>query len=325
MPKDAGEKLPDPKESKQCKFIHRHKRCDMPAVFLEDYCWDHLSKEAKGKYKHKIENWVKGGGSLEYANLQHVDLQGAKLSGANFQNADLFAANLSHSIFGQLLAVGSIPSGLRPANFNNARLAKADFFNTDFKLVTLKYASLYETEFDGISNLTWDKIEKVKEEDEKLWERAKDIYLRLKNYFHQEGKYDDESKAYYREKLMAKKQAFVEKRRWRGILLALSQALTGFGEHWWKTMLWALGVITLFAVIYGIGHATGAFLFDFKPTMMPSIFQYFYLSVVTFATLGFGDITPLNPAAQIPVVIEVIMGYVFLGLIITIIARRFGR
>jgi len=90
-------------------------------------------------------------------------------------------------------------------------------------------------------------------------------------------------------------------------------------------VLWALGVITLFAVIYGIGNATGVFLFDFKETMIPSIFQYFYLSVVTFATLGFGDITPLCWQAQIPVVIEVIFGYVFLGLIITIIARRFGR
>ena len=106
--------------------------------------------------------------------------------------------------------------------------------------------------------------------------------------------------------------------------LWIFHVFTGFGEWWW-TVLWALGVISLFAVIYGIGHATGAFLFDFKPTMMSSIFQYFYLSVVTFATLGFGDITPLNWQAQIPVIIEVIMGYVFLGLIITIIARRFGR
>jgi len=47
--------------------------------------------------------------------------------------------------------------------------------------------------------------------------------------------------------------------------------------------------------------------------------------VVTFATLGFGDIAPACALAQVLVIIEVIMGYVFLGLIITIIARRFGR
>jgi len=266
----------------------------MPAVFLEDYCWDHLSKKAKGKYKHKIENWVKRGGSLEYANLQHVDLQGAKLSGTNFQNADLFAANLSHSVFGQLLAVGSIPSGLALADFNNARLAKADFSNTDFKLVTLKYASLYETEFDGISNLTWDKIEKVKEEDEKLWERAKDIYLRLKNYFHQKAQYDDESKAYYREKLMAKKQAFAEGKKWRGRVLALYQALTGFGNKPLWTVGWAAAVIAFFWLFYWImGVVTGHAAFDFS--VAPHIWkglQYLYFSVVTFATLGFGDIAP---------------------------------
>jgi len=109
--------------------------------------------------------------------------------------------------------------------------------------------------------------------------------------------------------------------------LSIFHIFTGFGERWWWTVLWALGFILLFAFIYWIGHSAGCFLFDFKPDMIPHLnfFSYIYLSVVTFATLGFGDITPLCWQAQIPVVIEVIMGYVFLGLIITIIARRFGR
>ena len=116
-----------------------------------------------------------------------------------------------------------------------------------------------------------------------------------------------------------------QRRRWLGYWFF--HVFAGFGQRWLWTAGWALGFILLFSFIYWIGHSAGCFLFDFKPDMLPHLnfFSYIYLSVVTFATLGFGDITPLNPAAQIPVVIEVIMGYVFLGLIITIIARRFGR
>lgn len=113
------------------------------------------------------------------------------------------------------------------------------------------------------------------------------------------------------------------RKNWLG--LWVFHVFTGFGGRWWWTVLWALGVIAFFGFLYWGGGAAGWFKFAFKPEMIPSAFQYFYLSVVTFATLGFGDITPLNWQAQIPVVFEVIMGYVFLGLIITIIARRFGR
>lgn len=42
-----------------------------------------------------------------------------------------------------------------------------------------------------------------------------------------------------------------------------------------------------------------------------------YFSLVTFATLGFGDIaSAFESSAQIVAVIEVIFGYVFLGMIV---------
>jgi uncharacterized protein YjbI with pentapeptide repeats len=57
----------------------------------------------------------------------------------------------------------------------------------------------------------------------------------------------------------------------------------------------------------------------------PTEFSYFYFSAVTFTTLGFGDVTPVNLAGQIAVTIEVILGYVMLGGLISIFAVKVAR
>lgn len=54
-------------------------------------------------------------------------------------------------------------------------------------------------------------------------------------------------------------------------------------------------------------------------------FKHFYYSVVTFTTLGFGDITPRTSTAMFYVMLEVIMGYVMLGGLLAILANRLAR
>ena len=50
-----------------------------------------------------------------------------------------------------------------------------------------------------------------------------------------------------------------------------------------------------------------------------------YYSVVTFATLGFGDIVPLDKGARAVVGAEVILGYIMLGGLISIFANKLAR
>ena len=51
----------------------------------------------------------------------------------------------------------------------------------------------------------------------------------------------------------------------------------------------------------------------------------FYYSIVTYTTLGYGDITPQNWVGEVLVVAEVIMGYTTLGLLLSILANRIAR
>jgi len=51
----------------------------------------------------------------------------------------------------------------------------------------------------------------------------------------------------------------------------------------------------------------------------------FYFSVVTFTTLGFGDVTPVDWVGQLWITLEVVCGYLMLGGLISIFAHKFAR
>ena len=83
---------------------------------------------------------------------------------------------------------------------------------------------------------------------------------------------------------------------------------------------WALG----FALAFGLAFmAMGAEAFELRHANTG--FSFFYYSVVTFTTLGFGDITPKTLTAEILVTIEVILGYIMLGGLISIFANKLAR
>ncbi len=53
-----------------------------------------------------------------------------------------------------------------------------------------------------------------------------------------------------------------------------------------------------------------------------TFWKSFYFSIVTFTTLGFGDVVAANTSARILVTLEVIFGYVMLGGLISIFANK---
>ena len=56
-----------------------------------------------------------------------------------------------------------------------------------------------------------------------------------------------------------------------------------------------------------------------------SWFTPFYYSIVTFTTLGFGDVVPVTGIARFAVALEVILGYIMLGGLISIFANKLAR
>jgi hypothetical protein len=61
------------------------------------------------------------------------------------------------------------------------------------------------------------------------------------------------------------------------------------------------------------------------PPLPFSLVTMIYYSVVTFTTLGFGDVKPQTELAAVIVMLEVIIGYVMLGGLISILANKLAR
>jgi len=93
--------------------------------------------------------------------------------------------------------------------------------------------------------------------------------------------------------------------------------------------LWAFcsaSFATIFGFIYQrFGCDDITFNVDKLNGIQPGLLEYLYYSVVTFTTLGFGDIVPLTRWARFVVGLEVVLGYVMLGGLISIFANKFAR
>jgi hypothetical protein len=96
---------------------------------------------------------------------------------------------------------------------------------------------------------------------------------------------------------------------------------------WWLTSdcgrssvrwgLWTMAAALFFAGLYS--------LLDVDYGDYPTAFSPLYYSFVTLTTLGYGDVVPASPQAQVVAVIEVIVGYVALGGLLSIFATKMAR
>ena len=107
--------------------------------------------------------------------------------------------------------------------------------------------------------------------------------------------------------------------------------------RWGKFAFWLWGLIdygrSLLSIV--VIAATLISLFGFAYSHWPQIvtaghrsltpFTPYYFSIVTYTTLGFGDVKPNSLAGEILVSLEVIMGYVTLGLLLAVLGDKIAR
>jgi len=130
-----------------------------------------------------------------------------------------------------------------------------------------------------------------------------------------------------------------ERSRWRGFLFYIWEITSHCGRSFSLWMLWALLAAVIFGAVYAdytvpswMPGPIKSLLVSMDPKVMlstegriPTGFTPYYFSIVTFTTLGFGDIEPQGLAGEIWLALEVVLGYVMLGGLISIFANKFAR
>jgi len=284
---------------------------------------------------------------LENANLAEADLKKANLSFTNFKNANFAFSNLENAVFSFANFEGASFSGahlenayLEDANLVGARLPGANLKNAKLANSNLKNAYLVDANLEGTIlnavNFRNANLSSVTFDQKVLWDLAKATRFNLKKLWDQRDnilldttircKGVNAATCYGSQqfKLFLQDQDFLEEfleKKWGKNIFFIWWILADCGRSLGRWAGWSFLLALLFAFFF---WHLGPDSFDTEHLEF-NFLNMFYYSVVTFTTLGFGDIIPKTTTAAMCVTIEVILGYVMLGGLITIFASKLSR
>jgi hypothetical protein len=284
---------------------------------------------------------------LDNANLAEADLEDANLTFARLVNANLAFANLNGAIISfanlegaNLSAANLENSYVEDARLNNTVLTGASFKNATLSNSSLKNAYLIDAQLDGSNltavNLDGANLSSVKFDEKitmrilketgysikKIWSRRSDLLL--DTTIRCKGVNATTCYGSQRFKLFLQDQDYLEEfleTKWGKRIFIIWWIFADCGRSLSRWAGWSLLLALLFAFIYWI---LGPRSFDTQHLNFNFITLLYY-SVVTFTTLGFGDIIPRTTTAAMWVTAEVILGYIMLGGLITIFASKLSR
>ena len=285
--------------------------------------------------------------NLENANLAEADLQKANLSFANFKNANFAFADLESAVFSFGSFEGASFSGahlenayLEDANLVGAKLPGANLKNAKLANSNLKNAYLVDANLEGtilnavnfrnanLSSVTfdqkifWDLAKAARFHPKKLWNHRDNILL--DTTIRCKGVNAATCFGSQQFKLFLQDQDFLEEfldKKWGKTIFFIWWILADCGRSLGRWAGWSFLLALLFAFLF---WHLGPDAFN-TPHLKFDLLTMFYYSVVTFTTLGFGDIIPKTTTAAMCVTVEVIVGYVMLGGLITIFASKLSR
>jgi len=248
------------------------------------------------------------GAVLRGADLSDVEARRVGFGGADLQGADLFNAKLEGATFtkanlrgADFRAAHMVGCRLREVDLVDANLDRADLRNADFAASRVDRANFAGARLEGA------RLRGVSGYDTANWIGA-DVST------------TDFTGAYRIRRTIMDENFLHEFRtssRLNGVLYRVWALTSDCGR---SLARWGL-VTLLLTVVFGLGYS----LVDLDLGDHPTRLSPYYFSVVTLTTLGYGDITPRSAPAQLLAMLQVVVGYVMLGGLISILSTKMAR
>lgn len=129
----------------------------------------------------------------------------------------------------------------------------------------------------------------------------------------------------------SQQRAFLEKMRYRKHYYRLRKEYVRYGGYTIMDMSSRYGtsfgrwLVTTIVVLVFFGltyYILDAFQTGLTMTHGGPLYDYFYFSLVTMMTVGYGDITPITGLQKLVVAFEVFGGYIMLGMLINLLSKK---
>ncbi len=231
---------------------------------------------------------------LERAVQEHTYLEGAHLWGAQLQGADLWAARLHNAM-------------LMDAQLQGARLTDAQ----------LGGSTLYRARLDRDTECETTVWGTPREEVERQWEHAATVYHALREHYRESGNERRMEEFYIRES----RCRHLGQHGWlRRMVWHPHRLLWGYGAMPSLLFAWMAALVLLFglAVFPAVGVTDSA-------SVSHSVVDGMALSLVTFATLGYGNTYPASKLGQMLAGIEAMLAMVLAAMFVVSLTRKYVR
>ena len=266
--------------------------------------------------------------NLSRASLSHANLADAELTGADLTDADLEEAVASRAGLGKAMLRGA---HLFQAHLEGATLTMAVLRGADLRCAHLQQARMREADLTG-ADLTSADLRGVDLSLSKVGGATlnnadlRDARLRQIGDFASASWIgvdirDINFAGAYRMRRLVVDQNFIKEFRESSRLASLVYHLwwitSDCGRSMTRWCLLILAQVLVFALLYSVVGVD----YGRHPTWLSPL----YFSVVTLTGLGYGDVVPSSPGGQAVAMLEVIIGYVMLGGLISIFSNLIAR
>ena len=253
-----------------------------------------------------VNNRSKEGYILKDCDLYKSDFQKAHCYKIDFSGSNLMKADFSF------------------ANLNSANLIDCNLLGTNFKHAKLE-------------NIRWGKKilqekeakrTKNKEESKILYQEAEEIYRYLRKITEDDGLVD--TAGFFFQKEMQMRRRKMPLFSLQRIISKLVDLSCGYGEKPTRIILVSLFIILCFAGVFfftGLLSDETVIVYASQASLSTNIDMYWqslYFSVVTFTTLGYGDILPLG-ISRLFASIEALLGGFILALFVVVFVKKMTR
>lgn len=308
------------------------KTCSHEAVNDELCYWHDEHRKEETNVKQRLEECARRGESMKYFKLAHTDLSGVNLvnrdtkKGYELTHADLYHCNLQDAhLYGLDLSFSSLmKADLRGANLHNVNMEFTDLLG-----VKLEHAKLEGVQWGDMIKQEWQaKNAEDKKQQHQFYSEAEEIYRSIGRVMRQQGLTDNLGWFQYREMVSRRKQMPCNSlQRFSSKFIDL---YCGYGEKPFRLLLVSWALILCFAIFYafsGLLYNGNLIGFDSAASLSENIsilFSTIYFSVVTFTTLGYGDLTPIG-ASRFIAATEAFAGTFTMALFVFVFVRRMTR
>ncbi|MCW7551404.1 pentapeptide repeat-containing protein [Endozoicomonas gorgoniicola] len=310
--------------------------CDGKVVSGSTFCFWHcpdidksgmeLTKrlEKRARTGRPMEGFLLKGANLENVNLVNHDGEPYRLTGADLNRANLHKAHLYQ--------VSLLQCNLLKANLSGANLHFTDLSGCNLLGVNFKQARLDEVYWgDRLlqERLGYEQQRSHQHESaQSLFQEAEEVARNIRRNCESQGLFAIAGDFFYRE-MVIRRQRYPKWSYDRGLSL-LVDLISGYGEKPRRVISFAAGLIILFSFIYLLfGVQEGERLIQYSPDQSFLVnartwLDTLYYSVVTFTTLGYGDITPVG-ISRLFAALEAFTGSFSMALFVVVFVKKMSR